>query len=491
MSISNEYHNATKYAPESIGDIPPADWDAQPTPYKDFHSKSRIELGEFLLLTQEEDSDEPILKEADPTSPHYHLSRLSTLLLHINGVTAQQRTNGDPIFYRSAPSAGALYPTEIYLAIRDTPGVEDGIYNYQVRDHTLAPVLEGNFWPDLGACIEGDSTIENANIVFLLSIVFLRSSWRYHDRSYRRILLDSGHVLGNLMVFSPEMSYCPKAITAFHDQGLNDFMFFDGAKESTLILVALEEEPHPRQPLGVSQGSGQSVEENLILRTHQASQITSLPIETSSPKPVELLAGKKSQLTFALSRKQIPWEGSLGPTILLRRSTRSFSGAPMSMESLGMILGYGYLGTQTSDKNHFLDPARIDTFLAVHRVEDLEQGLYQYDPCSSRLLLQRRGYFARENHEIGLGQELMRDACVIIYHFANIEDTTAALGERGYRYLNLDCGHIGQRLNLAALKLNLGVSGIGGYFDDQVNELFHRPASESVLYATCIGQPLG
>jgi nitroreductase len=62
-------------------------------------------------------------------------------------------------------------------------------------------------------------------------------------------------------------------------------------------------------------------------------------------------------------------------------------------------------------------------------------------------------------------------------------------GDRVYRYLHLDSGHLGQRLNLAAIRLGLGVSGIGGFFDDQVNEVLGIPLDEAVLYITTLGRP--
>ena len=53
----------------------------------------------------------------------------------------------------------------------------------------------------------------------------------------------------------------------------------------------------------------------------------------------------------------------------------------------------------------------------------------------------------------------------------------------------MDAGHLGQRLNLAATHLSVGVSGIGGFFDDQVNEILGIPADEAVIYVTTLGRP--
>jgi nitroreductase len=52
----------------------------------------------------------------------------------------------------------------------------------------------------------------------------------------------------------------------------------------------------------------------------------------------------------------------------------------------------------------------------------------------------------------------------------------------------MDAGHLGQRLNLAATRLGLGVSGIGGFYDDQVNEVLGIPPDEAVIYITTLGQ---
>jgi SagB-type dehydrogenase family enzyme len=88
-----------------------------------------------------------------------------------------------------------------------------------------------------------------------------------------------------------------------------------------------------------------------------------------------------------------------------------------------------------------------------------------------------------------LGQDLGRDAAAVVFHTADLKKAVAQCGDRAYRYLHMDAGHLGQRLNLAAIHLDLGVSGIGGFFDDQVNEVLGIPTDEAVLYITTLGRP--
>ncbi len=84
-----------------------------------------------------------------------------------------------------------------------------------------------------------------------------------------------------------------------------------------------------------------------------------------------------------------------------------------------------------------------------------------------------------------------RDAAAVLFHTADLQRAVTKYGDRAYRYLHMDAGHLGQRLNLAAIRLGLGVSGIGGFFDDEVNEVLGIPADEAVLYITTLGRPRG
>ena len=74
-------------------------------------------------------------------------------------------------------------------------------------------------------------------------------------------------------------------------------------------------------------------------------------------------------------------------------------------------------------------------------------------------------------------------------HTADLVAAVARYGNRAYRYLHLDAGHIGQRVNLGAIRARLGVSGIGGFFDNEVNALLGIPERELCVYITCLGKP--
>ena len=130
----------------------------------------------------------------------------------------------------------------------------------------------------------------------------------------------------------------------------------------------------------------------------------------------------------------------------------------------------------------------IETFVAVTGVEDLEEGCYYYAPKTQELRQIRFKNFRDELHYLCLGQELGRDAGAVVFHTADLQKAVEKYGDRAYRYLHMDAGHLGQRLNLAAIALGLGVSGIAGFFDDLVNEVLGIPNDEAVLYTTTLGR---
>jgi SagB-type dehydrogenase family enzyme len=110
-----------------------------------------------------------------------------------SAITLEKIYKDSPYKLRVNPSAGALYPPEIYVQMRGVEGIIDGIYHIEVENNCLTLIyelidneLENYIIPN--KCING--------FIFLVSCVYHRSSWKYQNRSLRYCLLDSGHHLG-------------------------------------------------------------------------------------------------------------------------------------------------------------------------------------------------------------------------------------------------------------------------------------------------------
>jgi SagB-type dehydrogenase family enzyme len=176
------------------------------------------------------------------------------------------------------------------------------------------------------------------------------------------------------------------------------------------------------------------------------------------------------------------------PVILRRRSTRRFDAdAPVSLEAALDLLRFAY--RSVNDGEPLLDRESLGHHVVAFAIEGLEPGVYALDPETLSLTPVREGDFRADLHAVGLGQDLASDCAFALIHTADIESLVETYGDRGYRYACMECGMIGERLQLRAVQRGLGSSGIGGYYDDLANELLGLPLSDAILYITVAGVP--
>ena len=494
-SIAEVFHQETKYNEQEMFRYQKAlDFSQQPEPYKTYNTEKKIMLDTYLKTA---------LASAQPATENISFDLLSRLLYLTNGITGIVRyPNGQSTTLRAAPSAGGLYPTEIYLAIQNVTDLDDGIYNFQVIDHSLILVWEGNYWPVLTKCCLEHQAIKNSNLVMILTAVYQRSTWRYADRGYRRLLLDTGHLLGNLMAYAPEEGFSPYPIAGFSDAALSSLLFLDPSEEGGLVVVALPRSyAIDREKLRVhssipSKSSGVDLKDKTqrALQLHFASSILNDPSPlldrpshlSSSPKTSsegDTLTTKHIVLTGA----PLVWPDGVSQAIKERRSTRRFTGEPYLQEELASILEYAY-NPVVSEPTYFFTPSLLTTYLIVQKVIGIPAGVYRYHPKERALLCLKTGNFEAETYHFCLSQELARDAAALVIHTAHFQTALEEYGDRAYRYLHLDAGHIGERMNLAAIQMGLGVSGIGGFYDDEVNALLACSLDTIIVYITTLGR---
>lgn len=515
-SIAQHYHERTKYSPETIAQKAiQLDWSNQPTPFKDYKLGTSIDLKPYLQQNDEGPID----------AAYYEWRRLSRLLLCSYGLTVKVLTmSGEPIFLRAAPSAGGLYPAELYLISRGTPLLPAGLYNYQAKTHSLLRFWDDEVWSSLQDACFWHPVLGDTQLSLVVTAVFYRSAWRYQARAYRRIFLDTGHLLGNIELASSINDYRPHLIGGFADDAINQLLYLDPDQEGAIAIIPLADlldikQNLPLAPTALASGTHTDYpdisDDHLLSHFHKATQISLTETPTWAKKspgqPDRLSGGEGSQtakqaedkynfpfcLKISMITPPIDWGESLlalESTILKRRSTRSYSGANLSIDELRAVLDFTYQSQNYLNQGldripDYFDLTLIETFIAVSGVDGLDEGCYYYAPNAQELRQIRFKNFRRELHFLCLKQDLGRDAGALIFHTADLKKAVERYGDRAYRYLHMDAGHLGQRLNLAAIRLGLGVSGIAGFFDDQVNEVLGIPSDEAVLYITTLGRP--
>jgi len=503
--LSEIYHEETKYNEREMRKFQHRiDWNAQPPPYKEYASEKKVDLLPYLPFHHSPLTGESLAGIDLETAQPFGLSEISCLLYFTHGVTAVlQYASGQTLYMRAAPTAGGLYPTEIYLAARGLSALEDGIYNFLAKEHALVPAWEGDFWDAFEQYCLGREAIRESNLLLVLTAVYQRSVWRYQERAYRRILLDTGHILGNLALYAPKEGFVPYPIGGFVDSSLNRLLFLEEATEGVLAVVALPRRDRvdpadiPWHASAASRRRMHPVQHaTLHLELHRASSI--LPEELSVAVPAPSMAdpldlSRHADANDAVVLPQVTFDltDKMEQTVLRRRSTRAFTGEPFFLEEIAAILNFAYPSGPASSPPLFA-PELLETYLIAQKVIGLSVGAYRLNPRNGiRLTRLTAGDFHVQTQHFSLGQELARDAAVVVVHVAHLKMALARYGDRAYRYLHLDAGHIGQRLNLAAVHLGLGASGIGGFYDDEVNSLLGLSLDHIVVYITTLGRPKG
>ncbi|NPV83304.1 MAG: SagB/ThcOx family dehydrogenase [Candidatus Aminicenantes bacterium] len=163
------------------------------------------------------------------------LEALSQVLWAAAGVTLKA---GD-FLLRTAPSAGALYPVDIYVFAREVVGLAPGLYHFVPANQSLRQRYEGDFSELLADAALNQDFLAEASFVLVFTAVFERTTWKYGARGFRYIYLDAGHVAQNasLAAVSLGLGSCP--VAAFFDDEINSLLGVNPARESAIYLLAV------------------------------------------------------------------------------------------------------------------------------------------------------------------------------------------------------------------------------------------------------------
>lgn len=169
----------------------------------------------------------------DYSSKALTLAELSQLLFAAQGITA--RSGGYAL--RTAPSAGALYPYEIYLMAGNVAALKRGIYHYSPEDHAITLIREGDFRAELSRAALGQKAVSEAAVNIILAAVPERIKVKYGERGNRYIFMEAGHISQNIYLQAASLGLGTVVIGAFDEEEATRVMQVDGRKE---IIVAIQ-----------------------------------------------------------------------------------------------------------------------------------------------------------------------------------------------------------------------------------------------------------
>ena len=182
---------------------------------------------------------------------------------------------------------------------------------------------------------------------------------------------------------------------------------------------------------------------------------------------------------------------SIEQSLLSRRSVRSFTSEPLTLQEVSQLLWATQgitdpLGRRTAPSAGALYPLEI--YAVAGNVQDLSSGVYKYEPEKHQLMRVMDGDMRDELAGAALGQGSVRGGAIAFVFTAVYERTTVKYGDRGVRYVHIEVGHAAQNLCLQAIAMGLGVVTVGAFNDEQVAEVLNLPEDEKPLYILPVGK---
>ena len=163
------------------------------------------------------------------------LEELAKLLWAGQGISGR----AGKFLFRTAPSAGALYPVETYLSVQNIASLSPGLYHFQPAEFNLERLQDGFAGKKVAEAALGQNFMAKAGVVFIWSAILRRNFSKYGHRGLRYVMMDAGHICQNLLLAAEDLGLGACPVAAFYDDQLNGLLGLDGEEESVIYLAAV------------------------------------------------------------------------------------------------------------------------------------------------------------------------------------------------------------------------------------------------------------
>jgi len=481
-----EYHEFTKHSVQSLRRTQHfLDWANMPDPFRHYEGVPILDLPADPPTPQ--DRAIAVLRgSAGSTLAKDGAAFLSQLMFYSASISASKRvaSTGGIYALRVNPSSGNLHPTEFHFCTRGLAEWPDGLYHYRASSHMAEQRGIGDF--------AGKLTDTDDPLVFVLTSIAWREAWKYGERAYRYCLHDIGHAWQALTLAARAIGCESFGLGHFLDDAVSKCCLLNH-DEWPMLIVTLHGASIPLKVLDTAetvsfggqpnQLSDEQVSYPQIEKVHAATKVHSDGKILFAGQPEQNRRGE-TKLPSPLTTDCL-----FGEVVRARRSALDFRGGDesISLSELATLLAV----TEEPLLADFATLRFIQLYLYVHRVNDLAPGVYRYWPEHAELEKIKQGDQRLVAAALSLGQDLAANACVAFSMIGDFENSARSCGDRGYRYVHFAAGAIGQRMYLAAEALGLRATGIGAFFDEEVQRYLNLNSEQGqVVYHFAVGHPV-
>ncbi|MBI3610133.1 MAG: SagB/ThcOx family dehydrogenase [Nitrospirae bacterium] len=491
-------HNLDRYAPGPHG----LDWATQPDPFRRYAAAPLIKLD--LIEPGDRPPYEPAFAEGRlPVQPLDRKS-MSQLFFDCLAISAWKKAGDMSWALRVNPSSGNLHPTEGYLVCGPIPGLCDSptVCHYAPKSHALERRVE--FSPEIWEAMTAQLPVDS--ILVGLTSIHWREAWKYGERAFRYCQHDAGHAIATVSLAAAGLGWKATLLDALSTDALSHLLGVfdpqDAEPEHPDCLLAI----YPQGKNGIEPAVPEETIESFRGFQWQGRPNRLSPDHIDWPMIAQATVATRKPATRRIEGTVAPAANPLniGPAdisfrkiIHQRRSALAFNGQTgISREAFYQILMKTLPGPGQFPFNAIPWPPFIHLALFVHRVQDLDPGLYFLvrDPSQTKALQSAmKKEFAWEKPEdcpegfefyrlltgdareisqqISCHQAIAADGCFSLGMIADFEKPLKEYGAWFYPRLFWESGVIGQVLYLEAEALGIRGTGIGCYFDDPMHSL--------------------
>lgn len=158
-------------------------------------------------------------------------AEIGQLVWAAQGITSPEKQ-------RTAPSAGALYPLEVYVVVGVGDGLAPGVYRYEPFRHQLLPLSSGDVRKQMAAAALDQDCVRDASVIIVFTAVYRRTMRKYGDRGVRYVDMEAGHAAQNVLLQAVALGLVSVPVAAFDPSAVSRILK-PGSGEEPIYLVCL------------------------------------------------------------------------------------------------------------------------------------------------------------------------------------------------------------------------------------------------------------